>query len=496
MILLKLITLTVVNFVAGQLELPDPRIVIVGPTGAGKSSLANALLGCDPRQPDCMFPVCGGLASCTKETTIGTGPWLGNGVNFTVVDTPGFGDSSDEDEKLIEEMMEVLDGSLGYSNTILLLFDGQTARFSSGLHAMLRQMSALFGEAWWDYMIIGVSKWSYSQAEIDKRQADCDYYGDPSENCKNEAWFMREINGQLQEKFHLSENFTFAFIDSFSQSGPALNDTIQQEHYQEETKILWDSATTRNSTFDFKTIDDVLEENANLKAENKRLNDIIESNITELFSLVKGNAEQIETNQIQIETNQIQIETNQIETKFLVEDAVSHLDQSITDLANEVGDLRLMPLGTIIAWVSKASNDSVQTELLPGWQRCDGTQISHPSIWAGKLTPDLNHGKRFLRGGGDKDVLKMEEDQMQNHVHEFNDPGHSHNYHDHHAEYTDEEHGGWGWKLGNDNVRKDHSLDTSNVNSGISVGGVTTAYRSGDETRPKNMNVIFIIRVW
>merc|ERR1712179_867540 len=434
MILLKLITLTVVNFV-------------VGPTGAGKSSLANALLGCDPRQPDCMFPVCGGLASCTKETTIGTGPWLGNGVNFTVVDTPGFGDSSDEDEKLIEEMMEVLDGSLGYSNTILLLFDGQTARFSSGLHAMLRQMSALFGEAWWDYMIIGVSKWSYSQAEIDKRQADCDYYGDPSENCKNEAWFMREIDGQLQEKFHLSENFTFAFIDSFSQSGPALND-------------------------------------------------IIESNITELFSLVKGNAEQIETNQIQIETSQIQIETNQIETKFLVEDAVSHLDQSITDLANEVGDLRLMPLGTIIAWVSKASNDSVQTELLPGWQRCDGTQISHPSIWAGKLTPDLNHGKRFLRGGGDKDVLKMEEDQMQNHVHEFNDPGHSHNYHDHHAEYTDEEHGGWGWKLGNDNVRKDHSLDTSNVNSGISVGGVTTAYRSGDETRPKNMNVIFIIRVW
>ena len=29
-------------------EYPDPRIVIVGPTGAGKSSLAEALLGCDP----------------------------------------------------------------------------------------------------------------------------------------------------------------------------------------------------------------------------------------------------------------------------------------------------------------------------------------------------------------------------------------------------------------------------------------------------------------
>ena len=66
-------------------EFPDPRVVIVGATGVGKSSLANALLGCDPRGGECLFGVCGGTDSCTMETSIGTGPWLGDGSDFTVL---------------------------------------------------------------------------------------------------------------------------------------------------------------------------------------------------------------------------------------------------------------------------------------------------------------------------------------------------------------------------------------------------------------------------
>ena len=72
---------------SGEEDYPDPRIVIVGPTGAGKSSLAEALLGCDPTDSSdvCMFEVCNGLESRTKNTTAGTGAWLGSGQQFTVM---------------------------------------------------------------------------------------------------------------------------------------------------------------------------------------------------------------------------------------------------------------------------------------------------------------------------------------------------------------------------------------------------------------------------
>lgn len=79
-------------------DLPEPHLVIVGPTGVGKSSLANVLIGQEVDCDNCTFPVCSGGDSCTKETTYATGNFVWpNGSQFTVVDTPDT--DNDDNEK-------------------------------------------------------------------------------------------------------------------------------------------------------------------------------------------------------------------------------------------------------------------------------------------------------------------------------------------------------------------------------------------------------------
>ena len=249
-------------------------------------------------------------------------------------------------------------------------------------------------------MMIGVTKWPYDQASIDKRQADCDWYGDPSDNCKNEDWFIRELSQQLEDKFGITRNFTFAFMDSYSQAGPAQNDAVQQEHWLEETNKLWTEATIRNGTFDFQTIDDVLEDNALCKEENQRYKDIIDVEIASIKEDLANNTKHIADNSDEI----LRVSTTLTEN---IDEVYRVLTDEINELSGNLSIAEVLPVGTILAWTMKVEvNGPYSKEIPEGWLRCDGSIIPAPSVWAGQKTPDLNNDKRFLRGGTQKLFLK------------------------------------------------------------------------------------------
>ena len=92
-------------------EYPSPRIVILGATGVGKSSLANVLLGRDrnyqnPGNKGC-FHVGSGTVSITHATCAQSGQYLGFRQEVTIIDTPGFGDDLEYEEETIDELVEV-----------------------------------------------------------------------------------------------------------------------------------------------------------------------------------------------------------------------------------------------------------------------------------------------------------------------------------------------------------------------------------------------------
>ena len=199
-----------------------------------------------------------------------------------VVDTPGFGDSDDEMEALIEEMMDVLNNKIGEADVIVLLLKGTSTRFSAGLQIMLKRMTSIFGSKWWDNVVIGASFWTYDQAAIDKRRC----YPKYQHLCLDEKWFEAEITQQIQSKFNVQRSFPFIFADSWSQTAipPGFNkkDELQQQHWLEETDKLWHAAKHRQQPFQFKTINDILEENVRQKRAIEGLNSVIENSIAEL----------------------------------------------------------------------------------------------------------------------------------------------------------------------------------------------------------------------
>merc|ERR1712172_84808 len=167
-----------------------------------------------------------------------------------------------------------------------------------------------------------------------------------------------------------------------------------------------------------------------------------------------------------------------------------------------IDTLHLAPIGTISAWVTKPSKETRENEnvsLPDGWVRCDGSTIPEPSVWAGQLIPNLNGEKRFLRGASDSEVLTMEEDQMQDHKHIVTDPGHTHSYVDKWPQMDTGDSGHDGplfTDTSKDRYDKSHDSTTASKPTGMTVDGVSSDYKSGPETRPKNMNVIYIMRVW
>jgi len=532
-----------------DVTLPEPRIVMMGATGAGKSSLGNVLLGGPPECKDdqinqplnCWFGVCHSASSCTKGTHYGWGKFAGVGDNSTVIDTPGFGDSDNDDNILITEMVDALKNSIKTANTFLLTFNGQSERFDTLLQQMLREVEALFGTGFWDHVVLEATHWSFDADEVEDRGPNAE-----------ENW-CESMNTEIQKNFvHVTQNFSCVFIDSWARKGRHVNDTDEQEAFQRETQKLWD-LTKQFGPFEFKSLEDVLADLYQCREERDCLDGVIagdlktmKDDVTALWTHVNEDENTLEAHALRMDSIE---DTNTIQEGRMDGIAKNNTNQDglIAGLRTDVEGLTMAPIGTIVAWSPKPNKDFTgdQEDLPDGWVKCDGKPIPE-GIWKGKVTPDLNSDGHFLRGAAHYgDVLEEQAGQVEKHIHGYTEHAHTHTYdtahshtyeeHAHTHSYIDRvykgdypnscslyphDHDGGPWtsyaseaiKSGGDDdyickatfttgsagsgSHNTGSSGSSNIATGSAgSGSYNTAETGSDETVPINVKVIFIMKI-
>ena len=182
-----------------------------------------------------------------------------------------------------------------------------------------------------------------------------------------------------------------------------------------------------------------------------------------------------------------------------VQDTLKKLAKHEADAANFVNDG--FPLGSIVAWhnnilLSEAPTDAERLSVIDegAWLRCDGDTLrrsehgkTYPRLFAAIPSdvneikiPNLNGEQRFLRGG--QDSGRFEEDTVAHHEHDLTD-----NY-----QFVIHNQAGTGHYLAIDNS------ETTNYRVDQLDAFPPPSWRTEaneSETRPKNMSVVWMIRV-
>ena len=213
--------------VTNEKEYPSPRMIMIGETGVGKSSLANVLMGRDKKDDGSGYyrPGYGCFKSddtddgkvVTTKTCSDTGHYLGDPSNpkVTIIDTPGFGDSNLEtEEATIDDLVTFLRDHVKFIHAFVIVINGGvTLRLNRQMRTMLNLFTKMFGEEFWNNAILEFSHWDFNERKAETRLRDF-----PP---KTETKLKEEINKILRDKLKLQKDLPAIFIDSHYD-----NDTI------------------------------------------------------------------------------------------------------------------------------------------------------------------------------------------------------------------------------------------------------------------------------
>ena len=126
--------------------------------------MGNVLLGrpADQKMEENLGSQCfiagAGTQGVTHSSCPVDGAWAGTGDPITVIDTPGFGDQLEKDAQNVENLVDLLKEEIRYINAFVIMFNGQSPRFTYGLKSMIKLFGNIFGSGFWPNVIFAVSR--------------------------------------------------------------------------------------------------------------------------------------------------------------------------------------------------------------------------------------------------------------------------------------------------------------------------------------------------
>ena len=181
------------------------KILVIGKTGTGKSSLCNVLAGQEFNAD--YFKTSSDPKSCTQKTKFHDVNLNGDpAYRITLIDTIGFDDpTKDHDAEIIADLVVKLKTRCDYVNLFVLAVNGQNPRLDGSLLTMIRILEGMFSKQFWNQVVLVFTQLPMSERDKLRRER---------ERMKTDDEFAADFIKEVEEQFEDCTRLRYLYMDA------------------------------------------------------------------------------------------------------------------------------------------------------------------------------------------------------------------------------------------------------------------------------------------